>query len=47
MGKNMDEMDGIFTNTTTATEDYFKGSITAAVYCPKCGANMNGGSVNG
>lgn len=30
----MDEMDGIFTNTTTATEDYFKKSITANVTIP-------------
>ena len=30
----MDEMDGIFTNTTTATDDYFKESITANVTIP-------------
>lgn len=30
----MDEMGGIFTNTTTATDDYFKGSITANVTIP-------------
>lgn len=30
----MDEMGGIFTNTTTATDDYFKESITANVTIP-------------
>lgn len=30
----MAEMDGIFTNTTTATDDYFKQSITANVTIP-------------
>ena len=30
----MDEMDGIFTNIATATDDYFKESITVNVTIP-------------